>query len=428
MKLETQRFTQYGETMHYGKLRNRLGVYYIEKPGFAKTYVTINVPLGAIHEGYEEEGKRVHVPRGIAHFLEHKVFEKDGADISKEFSMDEASINAFTEHHQTTYLFSAAANVARNTTRLINMVFNPGFSSQGVESEKSIIAEELNMHFDDPAYKQYVGLINAMYHAHPIKDDILGTRSDIEAMDYDTLRTMHAAYYQPERCALIVVGDLGDPQTFFQSIEANVQLPEPSLKKPLGIGRDEPGTVAHPRTTQTLDVRMPSVLYGIKFTPIRGVDTDVRIKERLALSMWLDLCLGRTSDYYESLLDKGLINDSYGLELNYDKDYAYALIGSETTQPDALAKALSDALSTPEDLALEEADFTRLKRQMLGNFIHSLDSPETIAHQFAHFIQESVSYYEVIDVAMSLSFADVKAKHKAIAKHSQSVFIIKSNA
>ncbi len=403
MTLRSYEYKQFGESFYYGRIKDRLPMYYIQKPGFTKSYVTLSLPLGSIHRGYMDTNGFHDVPRGIAHFLEHKVFEKDGMDRSREFSIDEASINAFTEHHQTTYLFTTANHVKRNTKRLIDMVFRPQFSNKGIENEKKIITEELNMHLDDPGYKQYVGLMNNLYVNHPLKDDILGTKEDILSMHSDDLTSMHEAYYRPERAALVVVSAL-DPYTFFEELSNDVILPPLSDKAPKTVPYDEPSNVGKASEDVSLDVRMPSTLFGIKFSPSQNADPFERIKTRMALSMWLDLAFGRSSDTYESLMDQGVINDSYALELNYTKDFAYALIGSETSRPAALKEALGALLENPSDITINEADFKRLKRQMIGSFIHVLDSPENIAHQFANYVFEGVAYYDLIEAARAITF------------------------
>jgi len=160
--MKSRHYKQFNETVHTFKIEGRLEAVIVEKPNFHKTYVSITTPLGSIHRGIlDKQDVHYDVPAGVAHFLEHKIFEQDGMDISRLFSMHEAQINAFTEHNRTTYLFNATNHIIDNIKRLISMVFYPKFSAAGVEKEKNIITEELNMYLDDPHYLQYKALLSA---------------------------------------------------------------------------------------------------------------------------------------------------------------------------------------------------------------------------------------------------------------------------
>ncbi len=410
--MEKIEYKAYEETVYKTQLKNRLNVYFIHKPGFSKSYVTISAPIGSINQAYKDDKGMTHmVPKGVAHFLEHKVFEKDGEDISKAFSMDEAQINAFTEHNQTTYLFSATNELIRNTQRLINMFFFPDFTDQGVEKEKNIIQEELNMYIDDPLYKQYHTLINNMYHSHPIKDDILGTASSIQSITKKDLKAMHEAYYQPEKANVVIISS-ANVKSVFEALENNVELPQPTALQPVDTLAEEPENIPKDLDTIILDVKKPSVLIGIKFIPVYD-NALQRIKESLALSIFMDLTLGKSSDHYENLLQKGVINDTYGLELAYEKEYAYALIGSESSNPEAAYQALKEILRDIGAITIDPQDFERMKKQLLGNFMMGLDAQESLAHQFTDYIQNDVYFYDVLKIASDITLEEVQAqRHK----------------
>ncbi len=419
-------YPNYKETLYHTRLKKRLSTYFIHKPGFSKSYVTLSTPIGSIHQSYlDETGSVQEVPKGVAHFLEHKVFEKDGADISKAFSLQEASLNAFTEHNQTTYLFSATNHLLSNTQRLIEMFFYPEFTETGVEKEKNIITEELNMHLDDPYYKQYHGLINNLYHTHPIRDDILGTKQSIQAITLDHLRDMHEAYYTPDVATLVIVSG-ADANTVLGALESTVTLPGQTSKRPNPALPEEPSHVVRKKADETLNVKMPSVLLGLKLTPFDGSAVE-RIKDSLSLSIFLDLALGKSSDLYEALLEKGIINDTYGLEVAYEKNYAYALIGSETPDPHEADTTLREAIKDLKTLAISREDFNRVKRQMLGNFILGLDHPESLAYQFTDYIQSDVNYYDVLTIASEITLEEVSAQSRRLDDAFLSSYIVRAN-
>ncbi len=416
-------YPQYKETIYFGKLKNRLNLYHIQKRGFSKSYVSLSAPIGAIHQSFKDaSNQKVTVPKGVAHFLEHKVFEKDGVDVSKYFALKEASINAFTEHHQTTYIFSATNHLIENTNRLLTMFFHPSFSEKGVEKEKNIIIEELNMYQDDPAYQQYHNLINNLYHTHPIKDDILGTKESIQAIALDDLRSMHEAYYQPEVCNLVIVS-AHDPHELFESLNAIIKFPEKTLKKPDVPNLNEPLKALKDFDEGKFDVKMSSILYGIKFDPTTKNALD-HIKQSLALSIFLDLTLGKSSNTYKALLDKALINDTFGLEVAFESAYAYSLIGTETDTPKETDEALYDILINLKYREINEEDFMRLKRQMLGNFIHGLDQLESLAYHVSEYIQYGVQFFDVLELASNLSLKDVQKQRDRFQASQISRYII----
>ncbi len=421
--MQTKRYDAFDEKVTQFKLKDRLTVIVMHKPNFHKTYVTISTPLGGTHQGYQKGDSFDKAHAGIAHFLEHKVFEKDGKDMSGAFAELEAQVNAFTDHTRTTYLFHATAHVFKNIEQLINMFFYPDFSDAGVEKEKNIILEELNMHLDDPYYIQYHTLLNLLFKNHPVKDDILGTSQSIQAMDKNILKAMHTAYYKPEVCTLTIVGDV-DVKALKSYLENAITLPEPTPLSPSERAIDEPDHVAEKAMTKSLDVLVPSVLVGIKNMPAANMFMRERIKAQLAMTMYMDLLFGRSSDYYEQWMDDGLINDAYGLDIQHESNYGYIMIGSETQKPQAFHAALMHALTHLDETIVHQEDFDRFKKQMLGNFIMSLDSLEYIAHETSRYAQEDLLIYDILDIAKSITFDDVKKQSDMIRKDRITAVII----
>lgn len=418
-------YEKYGETIYHFALKDRMDVYYIHKAGYAKTYATLSAPLGSIHRHYKDgEGRLKQVSGGAAHFLEHKVFEKDGKDISEVFSLDEAQLNAFTEHTRTTYLFHATDKVYDHLERLFSMYFHPDFTEEGVEKERNIIAEELNMHLDDPHYLQYHRLMQNLYHKHPLKDDILGTKESISSLGMEELKAMHTAYYQPESSIAVIVGDL-DAGTLERTLTSCVDLPERTALRPAYPSYDEPPEVKKEKEETTLDVLTPSVLIGIKLPPLPDSPSR-RVRNHLKLSMLLDMFYGKSSDLYETMLEKNLINDSYGLELAYERHYAHVLIGSESPSPEQFETYMRDALHALNDFVIDKTDFRRIKRQMIGNFIRGLDSLEALAQQFTEHAAEGMVFHDILDIAQSITLEEIERLQRSLEMTNISSHIARS--
>lgn len=205
--METIRYDALQETLYRETMENGLQVYVLPKPGFQKTYATFSTKYGSIDNHFRVEGQEdIAVPDGIAHFLEHKMFEEPEGDIFATFASQGASANAFTSFDQTVYLFSATENIPANLETLVNFVQHPYFTDQNVEKEKGIIGQEIGMYRDNPDWRVYFGLIEAMYKVHPVHIDIAGTVESIGTITKETLYTCYNAFYHPSNMLLFVVG------------------------------------------------------------------------------------------------------------------------------------------------------------------------------------------------------------------------------
>ncbi|MFW5842033.1 MAG: EF-P 5-aminopentanol modification-associated protein YfmH [Bacillota bacterium] len=422
--MKIKHYDAYQETMVSFKLHDRLDTLIIKKPGFSKTYVTITAPIGGINHSYQYQGKTINTEPGIAHFLEHKIFEQDGEDISRLFAKDEAQVNAFTEYDRTTYVFYATKTTHNHIKRLVDMFFYPVFTDEGVTKEKNIIQEELNMHLDDPYYQEYQTLLNQMFHTHPIKEDILGTKDSINNITAQALEAMHKAYYKPETARLIIIGDV-DEQTIKTHLEDTITLPAHNDYAPQKTQFNEPPYVSKSKNTLYLDILMPSVLVGIKVMPNEQDDFQTQLKNQLIFSMGMSLLFGKSSDIYESLLNQNLVNDTYGIDINIETSYGYGLIGSETSQPDTLAKTLTTILETLYTYPLDHNDFIRAKKQMVGNFLMSLDNLEYLAHESSKYTNTEFNIYDLLTLAKTITYQDIINWQASIKKPMISTVIIK---
>lgn len=399
--MEVFTYPAFDETVYFQKIQHRLACYIIPKKDYAKTYVTLTAPIGSVHRNVMLEDEVNALPAGTAHFLEHKVFEKDGEDLSRFFALHEANINAFTSAHQTTYLFSSTNHLLPNIQALTTMFFLPHFTEAGIEKEKGIILEELNMHNDDPYYLQYYALLNSLFHEHPIKEEILGTSESIQAFSMEDLKAAHQAFYAPEMATLVIVGD-HEPETLFASLEKIVTLGAPSIAKPYDETLKEPDHVTRRDVHMEADIHTPNVLFGVKLPIVTGSAEEI-ILNQLRQSIVLDLAFGLSSTTYEHWLDTGLINDSYGLETAFDAQTAHALVGSESHQPQVFIDSVWRQLETLET-QLNETDFKRVHQQMIGTFIQSLDSLEYVAHQFTRYILDGVNLFDLLALAQTITF------------------------
>ena len=425
--MKTIEFKQLDETLYYKKLENGLDVYILPKKGFSKTFVTFTTKYGSIDRTFVPLGEKeaITVPDGIAHFLEHKMFEKEEGDVFQKFSELGAQANAFTSFTRTAYLFSATDYLYKNTETLLNFVQEPYFTKETVEKEKGIIGQEITMYDDLPDWRLYFGTIENMYHHHPVKIDIAGTIESIDKITADHLYTCYNTFYHPSNMLLFVVGAV-DPNEMMAVIEANQgkkEFPEPTPIE--HILEDEPQGVAIKEREMSMDVQKPKVYIGLKAKQV-GLSGEEMLKHELAVAIALECLFGRASTLYTHLYEGGLIDESYAFDFSLEKGYGFALIGSDTNKPDELVSAIKGRLKEAQDGSIfKEEDVERIKRKRIGSFLRALNSLEFIANQFTRYKFNDMNLFDAVPTVEKLTVEDVREAFKSLqGEEQQTVFKI----
>jgi len=404
------KFEQMDETVYYEKLPNGLQVYMMPKRGFNKTYATFTTRYGSIDNHFIPLGKSdpIRVPDGIAHFLEHKLFEKEDYDVFQKFSLKGASSNAFTSFTRTCYLFSTTSEVKENLITLLDFVQSPYFTEETVEKEKGIIEEEIKMYEDNADFKAYFGVLNNLYKNHPIKIDIAGTVDSIYKITAQDLHTCYNTFYHPSNMILFLVGDI-KPDELIEEIKKN-QATKNYDKAP-EITRffpDEPEEVAHSERSEKMQVSTPKVYVGVKGVVDKSLSKRELLKTDLALDVLLEMMFGSSSDYYEMILHEELGNDTFGFEATHDDQNSFCLIGGDTMVPDLLAASVRDKLLGVKNLTLNSDEFMRIKRKKTGQFLSALNSVEFIANRFTEYAFAGLTLFDVVDVLEDLNVEDAQ--------------------
>ena len=407
--MEKKVFEHLGETLYHEQLANGLNVYLLPKPGFNKSYATFTTKYGSIDNEFVPLGKdeMTHVPDGIAHFLEHKLFEKEEYDVFEKFSLHSASSNAFTSFTRTCYLFSCTSDLSQNLTTLIDFVQSPYFTEKTVEKEKGIIAQEIKMYDDNPDFKAYYGVINNLYHHHPVKIDIAGTVESIQPITAELLYQCYETFYHPSNMIMFVVGDF-DVTDVMGLIRDNQSAKTYQKEDPIARHYpDEPNSVVTKQRTEYMEIQTPKVLIGIKdcHMPLKGYDL---LKYELAVEIIYDLLFGSSSAYYEEMLEKGYINDSFTYEASFDSSYGFSLIGGDTKFPNELAESVKEKLATVKSLEISEDDFMRVKNKKVGRFLSALNSMEVIANQFTEYAFNEIELFSINDYLQQLTLDELK--------------------
>jgi predicted Zn-dependent peptidase len=403
-------FTKLQETIYHEQLPNGLKVYVLPKPGFQKTYATFSTHYGSIDNHFQVEGQdEVQVPDGIAHFLEHKMFEEPTGDIFAKFASLGASANAFTSFDRTVYLFSATGHIEDNLSTLIDFVQNPYFTDQNVEKEKGIIGQEINMYGDNPDWRVYFGLIDALYVRHPVRIDIAGTIESISHITKETLYTCYHAFYHPSNMSLFIVGGM-EPEPIMELIRANQAAksfePQGEIRR---IFEDEPEQVKMKVKRIELPVSLPKCMFGFK-EAVSNEDGKALLRKELTTKLVMDALLSPSSSLYQALYDEGLISDAFGHEYNCGTNYAFSVIGGDTKDPELLLERVSDELKRAAANGIDVESFERSKRKKIGAFLRMLNSAEAMAHEFTKYEFKGTHLFDVLDVYESITIEDANRR------------------
>ncbi|MNL96551.1 putative zinc protease AlbF [compost metagenome] len=408
--MEQIHYERLQETLYAEELDNGLKVFVLPKPDFKKTYATFATNYGSVDNHFKVAGgEEISVPDGIAHFLEHKMFEEPEGDIFATFASNGASANAFTSFEQTVYLFSATEKIETNVETLIDFVQRPYFTDQNVEKEKGIIGQEINMYADNPDWRVYFGLIEAMYSVNPVRIDIAGTVESISTITKETLYTCYNAFYHPSNMLLFIVGGV-DPIAVLDLVRSNQARKAYETQGEIDrIFAKEPVEVGQTRLENKLPVSMPKCLFGFKEREA-GLTGKDAVRRDLTTKLMLDLLIGSSTSLYQKLYDEELITDSFGHEYNSSPQYAFSAIGGDTKDPELLLKRIREEIEPLLASGFNESDFIRARNKKIGGYLRMLNSPESIAHEFTRYQFRGGDFFDVLPQYESITLEDVNER------------------
>lgn len=408
--METLTYPGVQETLYREIMSNGLEVVVLPKEGFSKTYATFATRYGSIDNRFAVGDQApISVPDGIAHFLEHKMFEEPTGDIFATFASQGASANAYTSFDRTVYLFSATEQIDANLETLIDFVQHPYFTDENVEKEKGIIEQEINMYRDNADWRVYYGLIDALYHVHPIHIDIAGTADSIRQIDKETLYRCYETFYHPSNMFLFVVGGV-QPEKVFELVRNNQA--GKTFEEQGKINRffdEEPASVKQQRKTAVLPVSLPKCLFGFK-EELPKLSPEELLRTEITTKLMLDTLLGSSSPIYHELYDDNLISDSFGHEFNSSPDYAFSIIGGETRNPDELLERVRAAIEAAKVSGLNEQSFERTRRKRIGGYLRLLNSPEAIASEFTRYRFRGADLFQLVPIFEDITLAEANKR------------------
>ena len=364
-------YPRLGEALYKTVLPNGLTVEVVPRPGFTKKLAYFVTDFGSIHTKFELEGQEYTVPAGVAHFLEHKMFDMpDGRDVTAELASLGAGVNAFTSFDITAYYFACTHNFEQCLRILLEFVSTPHFTAESVEKEMGIIDQEIGMNLDSPDSRAFEDMASGLFRAHPIRVPILGTSETIREITPEILNTCHRAFYTPGNMMLCVVGDVDPDQV--AAIAGEVLGAEP---RPVGRKLQhwvEDMTVERSESWRQMEVSMPSFELGFKCEDVGWGRESVR--KEIVGDLAAEALFGESSPLYLELYEEGLIDSSFGGGFEDSEDMAMLFCSGDSDDPEAVRDAILERAAQLAVTGVEEADFLRMKRSALGRRIRDLDS------------------------------------------------------
>lgn len=425
--METIKYDTLQESLFYEEMDNGLKVYLLPKLGFSKTYGLFSTKFGAIDTTFIplNENEMINVPDGIAHFLEHKMFEMQDGDASDKFAALRASTNAFTSSSRTAYLFNTTSHELECTELLLDFVQDIYLTDETVEKEKGIINQEIGMYDDDPDWRCYFGSIQNLYQKHPVKIDIAGTVETVNEINKEVLEKCYRTFYHPSNMMLFIVGNI-DVQETMERIRQNQAKKkfhnESDIQR---FKHEEPLEIDKKYEVLKMDVVMPKVIVSMKINDIL-TDVNHKLKRELAMNLLLDLLFAKSSPLYEKWIDEGLINSSFSANFTQERDYCFLQIGGDTFEPERLKSKIIELIQTMKDYQISEIDFERVKKKNIGVLISVFNSPEGIANLFSRYYFEGHIIFDLIDTLSHLTLEDMEELKPLFQENLTSTFIVTS--
>lgn len=404
MPVNVFKYENINETVHSFEHSSGLKTFVIPKKGYLKKFATYSTHYGSINNHFKAPGdnEALKVPDGIAHFLEHKLFEQKDGSVMDKFAKLGSNPNAYTSFSQTVYLFSCTDRFEENFALLLDYVQNPYITEESVEKEKGIIGQEIMMYQDNADWRVFFNLLKAFYSQNPVSIDIAGTIESIGKINRDILYKCYNTFYHPSNMVILVVGDV-EPEKVFEQIEKGVAASEPQglIER---IFPKEPEAVAKPLIEQSLAVSTPMFQIGFKDSGTLGLNGKDRLKREIGVKILLEMIMGKSSPLYDSLYSEGLINSSFECDYTLEENYAFSMFGGESPDPGKAKERVMAEIEKLGRTGLDAKDFERIRKAHAGRFIKQLNSVERVSHAFISVYFKGVNLFDYSEVYDKIAY------------------------
>jgi predicted Zn-dependent peptidase len=403
MRIKHKYYKSIDEKIIIGEHSSGLKVFVLPKKDFRKKHAYFMTKYGSIYNEFvDNKGEVVKKPEGIAHFLEHKIFEEDEGNIFEKFALLGARVNAFTKFDATAYNFSTVDNFYESLKLLIDFVQNPHITDENVEKEKGIIEQEIKMYLDNPDWKVYFNALKAMYKKNPVREDIAGSVESINKITKDDLLDCYNYFYSPKNMIVFVIGDV-NYERVFETVESS--LSQEFIKrdyKPELVTGDEKPEVNQKCIREKNDVSQPKFIYAFK--EVEKYESEELFKRAIAIKIALIALFGNSSPLYKELYELGWIDESFSTEHSFNEFFIHTIIGGESDYPDELYERVIQEINKVKEKGFNRNDLIRIKRKFTGRYISSFNSLQAIASLFTNYYIKGMDSFKYLDLLEEITY------------------------
>lgn len=395
-----------GEQYTYVKHPTGLDIFIWKMENYSTTHALFGTKYGSINTKFKtkDEPDFITVPNGIAHYLEHKLFENEDCDVFKLYAKTGASANAYTSFDKTAYLFSCTDNVYESLEILLSFVQNPYFTAENVQKEQGIIGQEIRMYDDNAGWRVFFNMLGGLYHNHPVKIDIAGTVESIAEINADLLYKCYYTFYNLNNMVLSIAGNVDEDKVLEMCDNLLKNNENPEL---ITAFEEEPETVYKHEVTQKLEIAMPMFHVGFKAKPEKGLDA---VRAEIETNFVLSLLADESSEFYKKLYDEGIINSSFSSEVFMGDGYFCSIFAGESRTPRVVRDKIIEEINRCKKEGLDEERFNIIKKSYYGALIRDLNDAEAIATIMLNAGMEKLSAFDVIETVAAVKFEDVQKR------------------
>jgi len=411
-------YPQLGETLYMDTLENGLTVCVLPRPGFSRKLAYFVTDFGAIHTDFTLDGREIHAPAGIAHFLEHKMFELPGGrDVSAELAALGAVTNAFTSYDMTAYYIGCTENFEPALRLLIEFVSTPYFTGESVQKEMGIIDQEIGMNEDAADSRLFEALMQSMYHEHPIRVPILGTSETIRKITPELLHDCHRAFYTPGNMMLCVVGDV-EPDRVAEIAEEMLGREKKSVGQKLRPWNEDM-TPVNGGGEMEMEVAMP--MFNIAFKAEPTGKGEAAIRQEIVADLAAEVLFGESSRLYLKLYEEGLIDSSFGGGFETIDGMAMLLCSGDSYDADKVREAIVQEAKEIVREGIDPAVFRRMKRSAFGRRVRDLDSFDSTCFRLCAYKLSDFDYFEFPRVYESVEVGEIQEFLRRVVRRKRCV-------
>lgn len=408
-KISTEYSEELDEITFSTVLKNGLSVYVCKKKGFGKKIGLFGTKYGSVINDFVDinTGKRMKVPDGIAHFLEHKLFEKEGANALDLFSQMGVASNAYTSFDQTVYYFETNEKLKESIEMLVKLIKEPYFTDENVQKEQGIIGQEISMYDDDPNFMVYFNALRAMYQRNPVRIDIAGTIESISNITKELLYTCYNTFYSPQNMFFIVVGDV-DVDDTIKTIEENIKKYDNKIVSNSNIEKfmeEEPKEIAKKEIVQKMEIFLPQICIAYKLDLCDGA--KVR-KNDIVASIVSDMYFSKQSDFFENEYNLGRVNGSIDIQYEGSEYFSHVIVSATSSDLDKVESDILDYIEKIKKETIDEELFETIRRKKIGEVILSSDTLSVSYRRIIDSILNNTNVYLDVEILKSLKSSDIK--------------------